>query len=68
MVANISDKDDINRLKSITKTASDTVSTHFRLTRKQFKEFVMEHGFSKEETFTRIVKNSMEEFTESPRL
>ena len=67
-VGNISDKDDINRLKSITKTPSDTISTHFRLTRKQFKEFVKVHGFSKEETFTRIIKNQVEEITESSRL
>lgn len=60
-VGNISDKEDISRLKAITETASDTTSTHFKLTRKQFKMFVKEHGFADEETFTRIDKNTVQE-------
>ena len=50
----ISDKEDIQKLRELTETTTDTLSTHFGLTRRQFKKFVTEQGFSEEETFTRI--------------
>lgn len=60
-VGNISEKDDIDRLKAITETVSDTASKHFNLTRKQFKAFLQKNGFSDEETFTKIDRNTKQE-------
>ncbi len=57
-VGSISDKDDIEKLKEITETTADTTSTHFTLTRRQFKRFVRQDGFGEEETFTRMTENS----------
>ncbi|HEY5392442.1 MAG TPA: hypothetical protein VIJ57_10030, partial [Hanamia sp.] len=53
-VGNVSDKDDIQKLKEITETKSDTTSTNFSLTRRQFKKFVRQNGFGDEETFIRM--------------
>lgn len=53
-VGNVSDKDDIQKLKEITETTSDTTSTNFSLTRRQFKKFVRQNGFGDLETFTRM--------------
>ncbi|HSN48783.1 MAG TPA: hypothetical protein VLR29_08485 [Flavobacterium sp.] len=53
-IGDISGKEDIEKLKAISETAADSVSTHFTLTRKQFKQFVKSKGFSDEETFTRM--------------
>jgi hypothetical protein len=56
-ISSISDKDDIQKLKELTETTADTTSTHFALTRRQFKKFVKDEGFSDEETFTRMTEN-----------
>jgi len=50
----ISDSSDLNRLKEITETQNDTVTTPFSLSRKQFRKFLRHDGFSKEQYFTRI--------------
>jgi hypothetical protein len=57
-VGNISEKDDIQKLKEITETTTDTTTTHFALSKRQFKKFVSQDGFGQEETFTRIAENS----------
>lgn len=56
-VWSISDKDDIQKLKEITETTADTTSTHFTLTRRQFKKFIRQDGFAEQESFTRMTKN-----------
>ena len=56
-VASISYKDDIQKLKEITETSSDTTSTNFSLTRRQFKSFIKLDGFGEQETFTRMKEN-----------
>jgi len=53
-IGSISEKGDIQKLKELTETAADTISTHFSLTRPQFKELVNDKGFADEETFTRM--------------
>ncbi|MEI8052211.1 MAG: hypothetical protein WCH52_00560 [Bacteroidota bacterium] len=50
----ISEGDDIKRLNEITESSADTTSKHFDLTRKQFKKFIKQGGFSEEEKFDRI--------------
>ena len=55
-VGNISYKDDIQKLQELTDTKSDTISTPFILTKKQFKKFVRQNGFSEEEKFIRIAE------------
>jgi hypothetical protein len=56
-LGSISDQDDIRKLKEITETTEDTASTHFTLTRRQFKSFVRQHGFDEQESFTRMTRN-----------
>ena len=56
-VGSVSDNDDIQKLKEITETTADTTSTNFTLSRKQFKRFVKQDGFSKQETFILMTKN-----------
>lgn len=53
-IGSISDESDIQKLKEITETAADTTSTTFSLTKKQFRQFVKQDGFSKQEKFTRM--------------
>lgn len=53
-IGSISDKADIQKLKEITETAADTTSTTFSLTKKQFRQFVKQDGFSKQEKFIRM--------------
>lgn len=53
-VGSISDKDDIQKLKELTETTADTISTNFNLTRRQFKQFVKQEGFGKQEMFNRM--------------
>lgn len=57
-VGNISGKDDIQKLREITETTSDTSSTHFSLSRRQFRKFIKQGGFGEKETFTRIKENN----------
>lgn len=56
-IGNISNEGDIKKLKEITETAADTTSTHFTLTRRQFKSFIKQNGFAEQETFTRMTEN-----------
>ena len=56
-IAGISAPEDIYKLKEITETTADTVSTRFTLTRKQFKGFVKQGGFAEQETFIRMQKS-----------
>lgn len=48
-LGSISDQDDIRKLKEITESTNDTASTHFTLTRRQFKNFVRQDGFDKQD-------------------
>jgi len=56
-VGSVSDKDDIQKLKEITETITDTTSTNFILSRRQFKRFMRQGGFGEQETFIRMTKN-----------
>lgn len=53
-IASVSAKDDLKKLKEITKTTANTTSTNFSLTRRQFKTFVKNEGFNDKQTFTRM--------------
>ena len=53
-VGSVSEKGDVNKLKEITETTADTTSTHFTLTRRQFKKFVRQAGFREQENFKRM--------------
>lgn len=57
-LGSVSSKEDIQKLKEITETTADTISTNFSLTKRQFKSFVRQEGFSDQETFTRMTENS----------
>ncbi len=50
----MSSNSDIGKLREITETTTDTTTTHFHLTRRQFKKFVSQGGFGEQERFTRI--------------
>lgn len=57
IISRISTEQDIDRLKEITETAQDTVVTYnFTATKRQFKRFVKNDGFSDSETFVRLKK------------
>lgn len=58
-IGSISDKKEIEKLKVITETITDTTSTHFTLTRHQFKRFIRQEGFGDHETFNRITENGL---------
>lgn len=49
----ISTKDDINNLRTITETKSDTIFS-FRPTKKEMKKFLMGKGFSDRDTFVKV--------------
>lgn len=53
-VAGISAYQDINDLRNLTETPNDTLSYHFSLTKKQFRQFLRNDGFRSEERFYRI--------------
>lgn len=53
-VAGITNQDEVQKLKEITETTADTISTNFSLTRRKFKQFVKQEGFGSGETFRRI--------------
>jgi hypothetical protein len=56
-ISSISTKDDIENLKEMTETAQDTViNSNFTATKKEFKKFVKNDGFSDSEAFVRIKK------------
>jgi len=53
-VGSISNKADIQKLKEITESTEDTISTHFSLTKNQFKHFIRQDGFLEQEKFVRM--------------
>jgi len=60
ILSSISTKLDIENLKEITETATDTVSTYkFSPSKKQFKKFIKNGGFSDSETFVRLKKKGV---------
>jgi hypothetical protein len=52
----LSSPEDVKKLRAITESTTDTVSTYFSPSRKQFRQFVRQEGFGEEELFYRIVK------------
>ncbi len=59
VISSISAKQDIENLKEITETATDTIPPYkFTPTKKQFKEFIKNDGFSDSEIFVRQKKNA----------
>jgi len=50
----ISNENDIEKLQELSETNRDTISRNYTLTRKQFKKFIRQEGFSEKETFTKI--------------
>jgi hypothetical protein len=60
IVSSISTEQDIVNLKAITESNQDTVAPNkFTTTKKQFKEFIKNDGFSDKETFVRLKKNAL---------
>jgi hypothetical protein len=60
VISRISTKLDIDNLKEITETPTDTVPPYkFTATKKQFKEFIKNNGFSDSEIFVRQKKNGL---------
>ena len=60
VVSSISTKQDIENLMTITESTQDTVAPYkFATTKKQFKEFIKNDGFSDSETFVRQKKNAL---------
>jgi hypothetical protein len=57
-IGNISSEADIDNLKELTETKEDTTTYNFRLTKKQFKNFIKDNGFSNQDTFKLMTKNS----------
>lgn len=58
-ISSISTKQDVEILKEITETPQDTIPPYkFTVTKKQFKEFVKNDGFSDSEIFVRQKKNA----------
>ncbi len=53
-IGSISDKEDLKKLEAITESPSDTIPIKLSLTKRQFKRFVKENGFSSQLTFTRM--------------
>ena len=53
-LGSITDSTDLEKLITITGTASDTTPHHFSPTRKQFRKFVKEEGFAERDSFYRI--------------
>ena len=45
---------DIDKLRAITESASDSTSTRFRPSQKEFREFIKKGGFSSEEKYRKI--------------
>ncbi len=60
IISSISTKEDIENLKEMTETATDTIPPYkFTATKKQFKKFIKSDGFSDSETFIRQKKNGL---------
>ena len=57
IISSISTKEDIENLKKITETTQDTVTNYnFTASKKEFKKFVKNDGFSDSETFVKLKK------------
>ena len=57
IISSISTKEDIENLKKITETTQDTVTNYnFTVSKKEFKKFVKNDGFSDSETFVKLKK------------
>ncbi|HRN34565.1 MAG TPA: hypothetical protein PLC76_07400 [Saprospiraceae bacterium] len=60
VISSISSELDVDNLKEITETPTDTVAPNkFTVTKKQFKDFIKNDGFSDSETFVRQNKKSL---------
>ena len=55
-IGGLYDSTEITKLKTITQTAADTISTPFKLTKKQFKHFIKQGGFEGEQKYYKIKK------------
>lgn len=55
-ISNIATKDEIDLLEKINESPLDSSSMNLSFTRKQFRRFIDEEGFSDEETFTKTGK------------
>ncbi len=53
-INSISTKDEINNLREITETTSDTTSYNFKPTKTQFKKFIKQDGFKASEYYVRL--------------
>ena len=53
-IGSIASEEAIKNLRELTETAADTASTHFSPTRKQFRKFIRQDGFSDQESFQKI--------------
>lgn len=53
-VNSISTKEEINTLREITETISDTTSYNFKPTKRQFKKFIKQDGFKDSEYYIRL--------------
>jgi hypothetical protein len=59
-ISSISTKQDVENLKAIAESTQDTVAPYqFSVTKKQFKEFIRNGGFSDNEIFVKQKKNSL---------
>lgn len=56
VISRISGKEDLELLKEITETQTDTASFNFKPTQKQFKKFMKQNGFNDTEEFIRLKK------------
>jgi len=60
VISNISTKIELENLRKITQTTQDTVPPYkFTTTKRQFKKFIKNDGFSDSETFVRQKKNAL---------
>lgn len=60
VISGVSTKQDIDNLKQITENVTDTIPPYkFTVTKKQFKEFIKNGGFSDSETFIRLNKKGL---------
>ena len=59
-ISSVSTKQDVENLKAITESTQDTLAPYqFSVTKKQFKEFIRNGGFSDNEIFVKQKKNSL---------
>ena len=55
-IGSVSHLEDIEILRELTEEPMDMLSTHFNLTKKQFKQFIRQNGFGSKDTFTRVTQ------------